>query len=234
MSLRLEDVLVSEVAEAGRARRLVPSHPSPSQYEQTTTPRSTACWGSVVGVERLVTVAFGPSPSKRFGRALAEARSRAGECNEVEPGRYQARFVLGEDSAAYSGLARVLERVRHWRATEVYEDDEQVSADHAREMAWCASAQLKAFGNCRFRFDWGVVPRCSLCPLFDAERAIRDVLGENGPRGMVFEIRFGPRVQALLRGESPSMSEKELDLDWHVPDFAPEEWRNSSGEEEAG
>jgi hypothetical protein len=53
---------------------------------------------------------------------------------------------------------------------------------------------------------------------------IRDVLGENGPRGMVFEVRFGPRVQALLRGEPPSMSEKELDPDWRVPDFAPEEW----------
>jgi len=185
-------------------------------------------------VERLVTVAFGPSRSKRFGRALAEARTRAGECTEVEPGRYRARFVLGEDSAAYTGLARVLERVRHWRATEVCEDDQPVSAFHAKEMAWCASAQLKAFGDCRFRFDLGVLPRCALCPLFDAERAIRDVLGENGPRGMVFEIRVGPRVQASLRGESPSMSEKELDPDWRVPDFAPEEWRNSSGEEQAG
>jgi hypothetical protein len=29
------------------------------------------------------------------------------------------------------------------------------------------------------------------------------------------------------------MSEKELDPDWHVPDFAPEEWRNPSGEERA-
>ena len=180
-----------------------------------------------------MTVAFGPSRSKRFGRALAEAR-RAGECTEVEPGRYRARFVLGEDSAAYTGLARLLERVRHWRATEVCEDDQPVSAFHAKEMAWCASAQLKAFGDCRFRFDWGVLPRCSLCPLFDAERAIRDVLGENGRRGMVFEVRVGPRVQALLRGESPSMSEKELDPDWRVPDFAPEEWRNSSGEEQAG
>jgi hypothetical protein len=132
------------------------------------------------------------------------------------------------------GLARLLERVRHWRATEVYEDDEPVSAYHAREMAWCASTQLKAFGDCRFGFDWGVLPRCALCPLFDAERAIRDQLGENGPRGMVFEIRFGPTVQALLRGESRSMDEKELDPDWPVPDFPPGEWRNSSGEERAG
>jgi hypothetical protein len=85
-------------------------------------------------MERLVTVEFGPSRSKRFGKALAEALSGAGECSEVEPGRYRTRFVLGEDSAAYTGLARLLERVRHWRATEVYEDDEPVSAVHAKEM----------------------------------------------------------------------------------------------------
>jgi len=193
------------------------------------------CWlVRVGGMERVVTVEFGPSRSERFGKAVAEARSGAGEYSELAPNRYRTRFALAKDCGAYVALARLLERVRHWRATEVYEDDEPVSADQAREMAWCGSAQLKAFGDCRFRFDGGVFPRCSLCPLFDAERAIRDVLGENGPRGMVFEIRFGPRVQALLRGESSSMSEKELDPAWHVPDFAPEEWRNSSGEERAG
>jgi hypothetical protein len=185
-------------------------------------------------MERVVTVEFGPSRSERFGKAVAEARSGAGEYSELGSNRCRTRFVLGSDCGAYVGLARLLERVRHWRATEVYEDDALLSVDLAREMAWCASAQLKTFGDCRFRFDLGVLPRCSLCPLFDAERAIRDVLGENEPRGIVLEIRFGPRVQALLRGESPSMSEKELDPDWHAPDFAPEEWRNSSGEEQAG
>ncbi len=151
-------------------------------------------------MERVVTVEFGPSRSKRFGKAVDEARSGAGEYSELAPNRYRTRFALGRDSGAYMGLARLLERVRHWRATDVYEDDEPVSADQAREMAWCASGQLKAFGACRFRFDVGVFPRCSLCPLFDAERAIRDVLGENGPRGLVLEIRLGPSAQALLRG----------------------------------
>jgi hypothetical protein len=183
---------------------------------------------------RVVTVEFGPSRSRRFGKAVAEARSGAGECRELAPNYYRTRFALDRDCGAYTGLARLLERVRHWRASEVYEDDELVSIDDAREMAWCASGQLKAFGACRFRFDWGVLPRCALCPLFDAERAIRDVLGENGPRGMVLEVRFGPTVRALLRGEAQSMSEKELDPDWRVPDFAPEGWRNSSGEERAG
>jgi hypothetical protein len=185
----------------------------------------------VVSVERLLTVEFGPSRSKRFGRALAEARSRAGECTEVEPGRYRASFVLGEDAAAYVGLASLLERVRRWRATEVYEGDEPVSAYHAKEMGWCASSQLKAHGACRFRFYYGVFPRCSVCPLFDSERAIRDVLGENSPPGTVLEITLGPRLQALLRGEFPPSPAEGFDSDFEVPDFPPEEWQERPAEE---
>jgi hypothetical protein len=182
-------------------------------------------------MERVVAVEFGPSRSKLFGKAVAEARSGGGECSEVAPGRYRTRFVPGRDPTAYTGLARLLERVRHWRATHVFEDDEPVSAYHAREMAWCASSQLNSFGDCRFRFYLGVFPRCSLCPLFDAERAIRDVLGENGPPGMVLEISFGPRSQALLQGEPPSTSGEELVSDWNVPDFPSEQWGESAAEE---
>ena len=180
-------------------------------------------------MERLVTVEFGPSRAERFGRALSEARSGAGECIEVEPGRYRVRFVLGEDSAAYTGLARLLERVRHWRATEVHEDKEPVSTFHAREMAWCASSQLTSFGACRFRFNYGILPRCSLCPLFDAQRAIREMLGGNSPPGTVVEITLGPNLQALLRELPPS-----LDPDWQAPDFPPEEWGEAGAEEPPG
>src|SRR6266536_3264538 len=116
-------------------------------------------------MERRVTVEFGPSRSKRFAKALAEAQSGCGECRELEPGRYRTRFVLGEDPTAYSSLGRLLERVRHWRATEVYQEDKAVSVFHAKEMAWCASSQLGWFGGCRVRFFHGVQPRCSLCPL---------------------------------------------------------------------
>jgi hypothetical protein len=175
---------------------------------------------TVRSMSRLVTVEFGPSRSKRFGKALAEARSRADECTEVEPGRYRASFKLGTDSAAYTGLASLLGRVRHWRATEVCEGIEPVSAYHANEMAWCASSQLKSFGACRFRFVYGVFPRCSLCPLFDAERAILDVVGENPPPATAFEITLGPNLRALLGGELPS----NRDPGWQVPDFPPEEW----------
>ena len=181
-------------------------------------------------MERRLTVEFGPSRSKRFAKAVAEAQSGAGECSEIEPGRYRVGFVLDEDAAAYAGLARLLERVRHWRATEVYEGNELVSAYHAREMAWCASSQLTSFGDCRFRFYYGILPRCSVCPLFDAERAIREVLGENPPPGMVFEISLGPNLRALLREElAPT-----LDSEWQVPDFPPRAWEEPSGNEPAG
>ena len=115
-------------------------------------------------MERLVTVGFGPSRSKRFGKAVAEARRGAHECNEVEPGRYRATFVLGEEAAAYAALASLLGRVRHWRATEVYEGAEPVSAYHAKEMGWCASSQLRSFGACRFRFSYGSSPAVPSVP----------------------------------------------------------------------
>ncbi len=35
-------------------------------------------------MERLLTVEFGPSRSKRFGKAVAEAQNGAGECSELE------------------------------------------------------------------------------------------------------------------------------------------------------
>jgi hypothetical protein len=179
-------------------------------------PASEARLGSVrlVGMERLLTVEFAPSRSKRFGKAVAEAQSGAGVCGGLESGRYRTQFVLGEDPAAYTGLARLLERVRQWRATDVYEDDELVSVFHAKEMAWCASFQLASFRACRVHFGSGVLPRCSVCPLFDAERAIRDIKGENPPGNLV-ELTLGPKLRALLAGELPP----DLDQDFEVPDF---------------
>ena len=182
-------------------------------------------------MERLLTVEFGPSRSKRFGKALAEAQSGVGECSEVEPGKYRASFVLGEDSDAYASLARMLEHIRHWRATEVYEDDEPVSVFHAKEMAWCASSQLAWFGECRVRFFHGVLPRCSLCPLFDVERAVRDVLGENTPD--MIEIRLPARIEALLAGEPPPpIIAPPVDPNWQIPDHPPDEWWQDLGDAE--
>jgi hypothetical protein len=85
--------------------------------------------------ERRVTVEFGPSRSKRFGKAVAEAQSGPGECRDLEPGRYRVSFLLGEEAGVYVGLDRLLQRVRNWRATEVELEQEPVSTFHAREMA---------------------------------------------------------------------------------------------------
>ena len=174
-----------------------------------------------------MTVEFGPSRSKRFGSALAEAQDGAGECSELKPGNYRVSFLLGREPAVYTGLARLLERVRHWRATEVCVQNEPVSAYHAKEVAWCASSQLTSFGDCRFRFYYGVFPRCSFCPLFDAKRALHDVLGENTPPGMMIEINLGPDIRALLQRDTPP----DLDPGWQAPDYPPHSWAEPAPEQ---
>jgi hypothetical protein len=85
-------------------------------------------------VERVLTVEFGPSRSKRFTKAVEEARGSAGDCSEFELGRYRVRFLLGSDGHVYGSLARLLQRVRNWRATEVYEGDELVSSYQAHDI----------------------------------------------------------------------------------------------------
>lgn len=171
---------------------------------------------------RAVSVEFGPSRSKRFARALEVAREGASEFTDLGQGRYRAGFVLGDDPAPYKALGTLVERVRDWRATEVAFEEEPASAYHVKEMAWCAASQLKNWGICRFRYVHGIMPRCSLCPLFDVERAIRDILGENPPPSIDIEINLGPNLRAVLRGEIPSGRDPELPA--VVPDFVPAEW----------
>jgi hypothetical protein len=175
-------------------------------------------------MERQLTVAFGPTRSKRLREAIAEADLGAGECSEPSTGRYEVRFALAEDASAYRSLARLLERVRHWRASEVREEGEPVSLLHAKEMAWCASFQLETFAACRNRFYWGIQPKCSLCPLFDAERALRDALGENPPPGLVFEIRVRSDVHRFEEERRRSILQASLP----VPDFPPSDWAGGS------
>jgi hypothetical protein len=194
-------------------------------------------------MQRLLRVEFGPSRSKRFAQAVALAQGGLGECSESEPGRYRVRFLLAADAALYGALGRLLERVRQWRATEVYEGEELVSTYQAKEMAWCASFQLSTFGECRERFRWGVMARCALCPLFDSERALRAGMRDQPAPGerpeaafrpagfqllaepdatlvIDLDVLFNPDLLAELDGEIPEW----MDLSALVPDSPPEEW----------
>jgi hypothetical protein len=150
-------------------------------------------------MERTLTVEFGPSRSKRFDKALVHAVDHADLCTELEPGKYRASFKLGSDAAAYLSLGALLRAVRSWRATEVYQDNEPVSGYHTMEMAWCASFQLKSFGTCRWQFRYGILPRCSVCPLFDAERAIREVLPQQPPPATIFVVSPRPHLRTRPR-----------------------------------
>jgi hypothetical protein len=206
----------------------------------------------VIEVERLLTVEFGPSRSKRFGKAVALAQGGPGECAESEPGRYWVTFLLAREAALFSALGRLLEQVRHWRASEVYEGDELVSTYQAKEMAWCASFQLSTFGECRERFQWGVMPRCALCPLFDSERAIRAGMRKEPLVGDCSQVAFGLQDAALIVGpdfamitnldflfDSDLMAQLDgelpewMDLSAIIPDSPPEEWPDSTPDAEA-
>ena len=83
-------------------------------------------------MDRLLTIEFGPSGSKRFAKAVAAAQRGPGQCVELEPGRYRVSFLLGTD--VYRNLAHLLQGVRHWRATEVYRAAEPVSSYQARDI----------------------------------------------------------------------------------------------------
>jgi len=108
-------------------------------------------------------------------------------------------------------------------------------------MGWCASFQLTTFGECRERFEHGVLPRCALCPLFDSERAIRAGIRQDTAPAPGCQIGFGhgepipepdfsivtdidfifdPDVLTLLDGDIPDW----MDLSGLIPDYPPEEW----------
>lgn len=181
-------------------------------------------------MHRRLSVEFGPSRSKRFGKALLYAVDHADECIELEPGVYRASFKLDSDPSAYLSLGALLRAVRSWRATEVCEDNEPVSAYHAMEMAWCASFQLKSFGTCQWSFRYGVLPRCSVCPLFDAERAIREVLPQDPPATTIFLVSPRPQLRDLHEAPPPECDDRP-DTRPQIPNFVPKEWGEPAGED---
>jgi hypothetical protein len=98
----------------------------------------------VACVERLLTVEFGPSRSKRFRKAVAEVCAGAGTCSELKRGRYCVRFALERDARVYGSLARLLQRVRAWRASEVYDAERLFPSYHARDIEGLRVAQNPA------------------------------------------------------------------------------------------
>jgi hypothetical protein len=172
-------------------------------------------------VERLLIVEFGPSRSKRFQQAVRIAGC-ASECVELTPGRYRATFRLSDDPAVYKQLGWLLATVRHWRSTDVYNMDGPASAYHARELSWCAASQLDCFGSCQWRYHLGVPPRCNLCPLFNQQKALHDISGENP---LLIEIKLPPQLLARLNNQPPPPASLDLDPDWRAPDAIPPDWQ---------
>ncbi len=178
-----------------------------------------------------MTVGFGPSRSKRFRKAVEEARGGAGECSELGPGSYRVRFVLGRDGRVYTSLARLLQRVRNWRATEgVRGRPARLLLPRPRDGLVCLFAACLVWRVPLPLLLRRLAALFSL-PLFDVERAVRDVLGENTPN--MIEIRLPPRIEALLAGEPPPpIIAPPVDPNWQIPDHPPDEWWQDLGDAE--
>ena len=149
-------------------------------------------------------VEFGPSRSKRFAKAVAAAQNGPGECQELEPGRYRVSFVLGRDASVYVGLARLLQWVRNWRATEVYQEEEPLPTFHTRDIeivdcpfrgtGWHRAGVRSAGVLCGF--SAGASPTCLGQPVVGA----RECVGWWEPS----RVKGGRQVLVRVSGESPS------------------------------
>jgi hypothetical protein len=141
-------------------------------------------------MERLLRVEFGP---------LALEMLRQGRCAATKLARRvrreRARPLPGHVSACMRG--RPLQR--SWpppRAGSALAGNGRVRGRRARlhlpPRRWpgVPPSSSTTSGECRERFQWGVMPRCALCPLFDSERAIR--------AGMCKEPVLGERSQAAF------------------------------------
>jgi hypothetical protein len=123
-------------------------------------------------------VSFGPSRSRRITVALARARRAGVDLEEIEPGRWRARFGLAKDQRVYGSAWAVLSEVRFLVGTTVDVDGSPESPYDASAMAYSARTWLRSWGSCGQSFPLGrPFPYCFLCPLLDPERAGVPVLG---------------------------------------------------------
>jgi hypothetical protein len=128
----------------------------------------------------LATVAFGPSRSSRMPRAIEYARRNA-DARELGPGRFYATFALDpSDLPSFSRLAWFLEQMVGLRGVEVDVDGEPHAPHAVLRMAYSARGHLRAFGECRRPFTFGVPAECWACPLFDRARADSELVLSTG------------------------------------------------------
>jgi hypothetical protein len=154
-----------------------------------------------------LTVGFGPPRSRFFDRALAHVR--AAELTEIRPGRFEARFTLRVDPAAFAHVGALCRLIRHWRGTTVEEDGLPVPATVVRDMGFCAADQLVRHGECRVPFSGPVPARCGPCPLFDPARLSLEASRAQGRhpagrvlgRGSRLSGARRPRLRVVREGE---------------------------------
>lgn len=110
--------------------------------------------------------------SRRLSYALARAERAGVPLEEIEPGRFRARFQLDEDPREHSLAWALVSEVRSLAGTEVDVDGGPESVWEASAMAYCARSWLRTWGTCGQSFPLGrPFPYCFLCPLLDPSRA---------------------------------------------------------------
>jgi len=154
--------------------------------------------------EAMLRVTFGPTRSPLVARAVSNARARASELAEVEPGVWRVGFRLGGDERSFGEASQLVWMVLGWRSTTVEVQGSPELPRVALQMLVCAREWLRSAGACRARFPvpagW---PKCRGCPLYDAGWA-----AESAP-----QLGF---ASDLLPGV--------YDAGFEIPDQLPDEW----------
>jgi hypothetical protein len=126
----------------------------------------------------ILTIAFGPSRAEGYRRAVAYGH-RWGHSAVEDPqtGRSEVVFHLHEVGQPYARAAQLLELVRGWRGTEASIDGQPEQLYVVQAMLWCAARWLRSRGDCGQRYWTEVFAKCRACPLFDPDRAAREIAG---------------------------------------------------------
>ena len=161
---------------------------------------------------------FGPSRPKFFPKAVG-VRQGSGDDAHRTRARTTPGHVRPRHRSRYLRPRRCLDRSGSQLASlGGLPGRGPLPLARAQDLAWCGGDQLHRHEECRFGYYWNIPARCLRCPMFDRDRAERQLAGEGRPAPVLLEFELGPNLKRLLRGDFSAEREEE------VPDTVPEEW----------
>lgn len=121
-----------------------------------------------------IRVSFGPTTSANGARALAIA-ARFGAGGRAAGARTTILTSIDVDRAPYPFLYELLGLVKGWRSTAIEIAGEPEPAYVVQSMLHCARGWIRSKSTCGERYYNEVWAKCWVCPLFEEERAHREV-----------------------------------------------------------